>query len=53
MQYEVSYIPSWTGTRRTFQAQVAGNKLTMTAEPFKSRRDGKDIVVVTTWEHVE
>jgi hypothetical protein len=53
MQYGVSYIPSWTGTARTFQAQIAGNKLTMTAEPFKSRRDGKDIVVVTTWERVE
>ena len=52
-QYEVSYIPSWTGTKRTMEAQIAGNKLTLTTEPFKSRRDGKDIVVVTTWERTE
>lgn len=52
-QYEVSYIPSWTGTKRTFQAQIAGNKLSLTTAPFKSRRDGKDIVVATTWERVE
>jgi hypothetical protein len=50
---EVSYIPSWTGTTRTYQAQIASNKLTLTTEPFKSRRDGKDVVAVTTWERVE
>ena len=52
-KYEVSYIPSWAGTTRTFQAQIAGNKLSLTTAPFKSRRDGKDIVAATTWERVE
>jgi hypothetical protein len=30
-----------------------GKTLTLTTEPFKSPFDGKEIVVVTTWERVE
>ena len=53
MLLEAAHVPSWAGTTRTNQAQIAGNKLTLTSAPFKSRRDGKDIVVVSTWERVE
>jgi hypothetical protein len=53
MLLEAAHVPSWAGATRTNQAQVAGNKLTLTSAPFKSRRDGKEIVVVSTWERVE
>jgi hypothetical protein len=52
-QVEVAYVPSWVGTVRTSRAQVAGNTLTVTTLPFKSRLDGKDIVVATVWERQE
>jgi Lipocalin-like domain len=50
---DIAWTPSWVGTTRTSQVEVAGNKLTATTAPFKSTVDGKDIVVVTTYERAE
>jgi hypothetical protein len=50
---DIAWTPSWVGTTRTSQVEVASNKLTLTTAPFKSTLDGKDIVVVTTYERAE
>jgi hypothetical protein len=50
---DIAWVPSWIGTTRTYEAQVDGNKLTITTPPFKSAQDGQDIIVVTTYERTE
>ena len=50
---DVAWVPSWVGTTRTYQVEMASNKLTVTSPPFKSTLDGQDIVVVTTYERAE
>ena len=50
---DIAWVPSWVGTTRTYQAEMASNKLTVTTPPFKSVTDGQDIVVVTTYERAE
>jgi hypothetical protein len=50
---DVAWVPSWVGTTRTYQVEMASNKLTVTTPPFKSVTDGQDIVVVTTYERAE
>jgi hypothetical protein len=50
---DIAWVPSWIGTTRTYQAEVAGNKLTVTTPPFKSTLDGQDVVVVTNYDRIE
>ena len=50
---DIAWVQSWVGTTRTYQVEVAGNKLTVTTPPFKSPTDGQDIVVITTYERAE
>ena len=50
---DIAWVQSWVGTTRTYQVEVASNKLTVTTPPFKSPTDGQDIVVITTYERAE
>jgi Lipocalin-like domain len=50
---EIAWVQSWVGTTRTYQVEIAGNKLTVATPPFKSPSDGQDIMVVTTYERAE
>ena len=50
---DIGWVQSWVGTTRTYQMEMASNKLTVTTPPFKSTLDGQDIVVVTTYERAE
>jgi hypothetical protein len=50
---DIAWVQSWVGTTRTYQVEMASNKLTVTTPPFKSTLDGQDIVVVTTYERAE
>jgi hypothetical protein len=52
-EVDIAWVQSWVGTRRTYQAEIASNKLTVTTPPFKSTLDGQDIVVITTYERAE
>ena len=49
----IAWVQSWVGTTRTYQVEVASDKLTVTTPPFKSTLDGQDIVVITTYERAE
>jgi len=51
--YDTSWHQLWTGRDLSSQVEIKGNTLTFTSEPFKASIDGKEIVVVTTWERVE
>jgi hypothetical protein len=50
---DIAWVQSWIGSTRTYQAELSGNKLTVTTPTFKSTLDGQDVVVVTTYERVE
>lgn len=52
-RYESSWHQLWTGAEIGAVGEVSGKTLTLTTAPFKSPQDGKDVVVVTTWERVE
>ena len=52
-RYESSWHELWTGVEFVSDAAISGKTLTLTTPPFKSPQDGKDVVVVTTWERVE
>ena len=49
---DIAWVQSWVGTR-TYQVEMASNKLTVTTPPFKSTLDSQDIVVITTYERAE
>ena len=51
--YDTSWHQLWTGKDISSQNEINGKTLTNTSEPFKSSIDGKEVVVVTTWERVE
>jgi hypothetical protein len=51
--YDTSWHQLWTGRDISVQAETDGKTLTLTSDPFKASIDGKEIVVVTTWERVE
>jgi hypothetical protein len=50
---DASWNQAWTGIERTSSAQIVGKTLTLTSTPFKSAIDGKEVVVITTWERTE
>ena len=50
---DVAWIQSWVGTTRTYGAEVADKKLTLTTPVFKNTVDGRDSVVVTVYERAE
>jgi len=50
---DASWNQSWTGIEGTSTADIVGKKLTLTSTPFKSAIDGKEVVVMTTWERAE
>jgi hypothetical protein len=50
---DASWNQAWTGIERTSSAEIAGKTLTLTSTPFKSAVDGKEVVVITTWERTE
>jgi len=50
---DIAWVQSWVGTTRTYQVEMASNKLTVTTPPFKSTLDGQDIVAITTYERAE
>ena len=50
---DASWNQSWTGVERASTGEIAGRTLTLTSTPFKSPLDGKEVVVITTWERVE
>ena len=52
-RYDTSWHQLWTGRDISVQAEIEGKTLTFTSDPFKASIDGKEIVVVTTWERVE
>src|SRR5262245_11413470 len=49
---DASWIQSWTGVDRTQNAEVIGNRLTITAT-LKSPRDGREVLVSNVLERVE
>jgi hypothetical protein len=49
---DASWIQSWTGIDRTQNADVRGDRLTITAI-VKSPRDGSEVHVSNVWERVE
>ena len=49
---DASWIQSWTGVDRTQDAEVIGNRLTITAT-LKSPRDGREVLTSNVWERVE
>ena len=49
---DASWIQSWTGVDRTQNAEVIGNRLTITAT-LKSPRDGREVLTTNVWERVE
>ena len=51
--YDSSWHQLWTGADIVTDAEISGKTLTLTNAPFKSPQDGKDVVVVTTWERIE
>lgn len=51
--YDTSWHQLWTGTDVTTDAEISGKTLTLTNAPFKSPQDGKEVVVVTTWDRLE
>jgi hypothetical protein len=51
--YDTSWHQLWTGRDISSQTEIKGKTLAQTSEPFKSALDGKEVVVVTTWERVE
>jgi hypothetical protein len=51
--YDTSWHQLWTGRDLSVQAEINGKTLTLTTEPFKAAADGKEVVVVTTWERLE
>jgi hypothetical protein len=51
--YDVHCAQIWTGTIHKRQAEIAGNKLTITSAPVKDARTGLDIVYINTYERVE
>jgi hypothetical protein len=50
---ELAYHPTWAGTPRRLKVEITGTSMKLTSAPFKSRVDGRDVIVVTTWERVE
>jgi hypothetical protein len=52
-RYDTSWHQLWTGKDISAQPEINGKTLTLTTEPFKAAADGKEVVVVTTWERVE
>jgi len=52
-RYDTSWHQLWTGRDISAQTEINGKTLTVTTEPFKAAADGKEVVVVTTWERVE
>jgi lipocalin-like protein len=50
---DIAWVQSWVGTTRTYQAEMSPNRLTVTTQPFKNVVDGRDIVVVMTFERAE
>ena len=52
-RYDTSWHQLWTGRDISVQAEIEGKTLTFTSDPLKASIDGKEIVVVTTWERVE
>lgn len=50
---DASWNQSWTGIERTSTAEIAGKTLTLTSTPIRSAIDGKEVVVMTTWERTE
>lgn len=52
-RYDTSWHQLWTGRDISVQAEINGKTLTLTTEPFKAAADGKEVVVVTTWERLE
>ena len=52
-RYDTSWHQLWTGRDLSTELEIKGKTLTVTTEPFKSAVDGKEVVVVTTWERLE
>src|SRR4029077_10902136 len=52
-RYDTSWHQLWTGKDISAQSDINGKTLTLTTEPFKAAADGKEVVVVTTWERLE
>ena len=50
---DASWNQSWTGIERTSTADIVGKTLTLTSTPLKSPADGKEVIVMTTWERTE
>ena len=48
----ISWTQSWVGSTRTYQAEISGNKLTLTTPPFKGV-DGRQVVAVSVYERAE
>jgi len=51
--YDTSWHQLWTGRDISSQSEITDKTLTVTTDPFKSAVDGKEILVVTTWERVD
>jgi len=52
-RYDTSWHQLWTGRDISAQTEINGKTLTLTTAPFKAAADGKEVVVVTTWDRVE
>jgi len=50
--YDSSWLQTWTGTTQKRKAVIAGNKLTITSDPYKNL-EGKEITFEAVYERVE
>ena len=53
VRYDVSWHQLWTGKEQSADAEIDGKVLKLMTAPFKRSSDGRDVVVVSTWERVE
>jgi hypothetical protein len=53
VRYDTSWHQLWTGKDQSADAEITGNTLALTTTPFKRSSDGKEVVVVSTWERAE
>ena len=53
VRYDASWHQMWTGKEMSTEVGVTGKVLTLRTAPFKRAADGKDVIVVSTWERVE
>lgn len=50
---ELSLFPNWVGTEQPRTFAVAGNRLTLTSDPFRTGEGGATTVATIVWERAD